>query len=97
MLVIAVEFQIKPEHAPEFMVHMLRNAQSSLANEPGCKCFDVCVDPDAPGSVFLYELYDDQAAFDAHLKTAHFLQFDAATATWIQSKQVRRYQLQNNT
>jgi autoinducer 2-degrading protein len=39
--------------------------------------------------VFLYEVYDDRAAFDAHLSAPHFKSFDAATAGMIRSKKVR--------
>ena len=39
--------------------------------------------------MFLYEVYDDRAAFDAHLSTPHFKSFDAATAGMIRSKKVR--------
>ncbi|HCI20551.1 MAG TPA: antibiotic biosynthesis monooxygenase, partial [Alphaproteobacteria bacterium] len=48
-----------------------------------------CHDPDHPGHVFLYEVYDDRAAFDAHLSMPHFKSFDAATAGMIRSKKVR--------
>jgi quinol monooxygenase YgiN len=39
---------------------------------------------------FLYELYDDEAAIQAHLRSPHFLQMDAATAGWVESKVVRK-------
>ena len=40
----------------------------------------------------LYELYDDEAAFRAHLATPHFLQFNEQTAPWVASKSVATYQ-----
>jgi quinol monooxygenase YgiN len=40
-------------------------------------------------SVFLYEIYDDRAAFDAHLAAAHFKRFDAAVGSMVASKAVR--------
>jgi quinol monooxygenase YgiN len=49
----------------------------------------VCVDPKDRTSVFLYELYDDRAAFDAHLATAHFKKFDPAVAPMLAAKAVR--------
>jgi quinol monooxygenase YgiN len=49
----------------------------------------VCVDSADKASVFLYEVYDDRAAFDAHLATAHFKRFDAAVAPMVASKAVR--------
>ena len=64
-------------------------ASASARDEPGCRQFDVCHDPDHPDHVFLYEVYDDRAAFDAHLSTPHFKSFDAATAGMIRSKKVR--------
>ena len=42
-----------------------------------------------PGHVFTYEVYNDRAAFDAHLSAPHFKSFDAATAGMIRSKKLR--------
>jgi len=36
--------------------------------------------------------YDDRAAFDAHLATAHYAEFNTGTADWVASKTVRHYQ-----
>jgi quinol monooxygenase YgiN len=55
----------------------------------GCRQFDVCVDPADKASVFLYEIYDDRGAFDAHLAAAHFKRFDAAVGPMVASKAVR--------
>ena len=89
MYVVIVDFQIKPERVAEFMPLMVENARASRETEPGCRQFDVCVDPGDKTRVFLYELYDDRAAFDAHLATAHFKRFDAAVAPMLASKAVR--------
>jgi quinol monooxygenase YgiN len=75
MYVIVVDFRIKPERIGEFMPLMLENARISRDTEPGCRQFDVCVDPADKASVFLYEIYDDRGAFDAHLAAAHFKRF----------------------
>lgn len=91
MFAVVVTFQIKPEAAAAFLPLMLGNAKTSLADEPGCHQFDVATDPARPEEVFLYELYDDAAAFDAHLASAHFHAFDAATAEMIAQKSVRTY------
>jgi (4S)-4-hydroxy-5-phosphonooxypentane-2,3-dione isomerase len=93
MYVIAVEFTIHSQHAPTFMPLMLENARNSLQTEPGCRRFDVCRDPSQPERIFLYELYDDRAAFDLHRATAHFKAFDAATTAMIAKKTVHSYEL----
>ena len=90
MLVVVVEFRIVPAHVQAFHQAIVDNARLSLETEAGCHRFDVCRDPADPTAFFLYELYDDEAAFQAHLRTPHFLQMDAATAGWVDSKLVRR-------
>lgn len=89
MYVVAVDFKIRPERLAEFMPLMLENARASRETEPGCRQFDICVDPKDRTSVFLYEVYDDRKAFDAHLATVHFKKFDPAVAPMIVSKSVR--------
>ena len=92
MFAVTVNFQIKDGLFDSFMALMLENAQTSLRDEPQCRQFDVCTDPDKPGEVFLYELYDDAEAFQEHLRSAHFLAFDAQVTTMIADKTVATYQ-----
>ncbi len=91
MYAVTVVFQIKAETVEDFLPLMIANAEASLKDEPGCRQFDVCTDPDRPGDVFLYELYDDADAFQAHLQTPHFKSFDANVAGMIAQKTVRTY------
>ncbi|MCP4824541.1 MAG: antibiotic biosynthesis monooxygenase [Shimia sp.] len=64
---------------------LLANARTSREEETGCQMFDVCVQD---AEVFLYEIYDDRAAFDLHLASAHFKTFNDSTAHMVASKQV---------
>ncbi|MGP6088971.1 putative quinol monooxygenase [Antarctobacter jejuensis] len=91
MFAVVVTFEIKPEGAGAFLDLVTQNAHASVRDEPGCHQFDVCADPARPGEVFLYELYDDQAAFEAHMTTTHFISFDADSAPFVLSKSVRTY------
>jgi quinol monooxygenase YgiN len=92
MQALVVEFRIRPEFIAAFEAAIEENARLSRDTEPGCRQFDICRDPAEPALFFLYELYDDEAAIQAHLKSAHFLQMNEATAPWVDGKQVRRYQ-----
>lgn len=92
MLVVVVEFRIHREHIEAFAAAIVDNARLSLEREPGCHQFDVCRDAAEPGLFYLYELYDDEAAFQAHLHSAHFLAMNAATASWVEGKLVRKFQ-----
>ena len=89
MYAVTVSFTVAQGRMVDFIPLMQKNARTSLAEEPGCRQFDVCSDPTAPDAVFLYELYDDRAAFDAHLASAHFRSFDAAVASMVSVKEVR--------
>jgi quinol monooxygenase YgiN len=52
---------------------MCINAAASVRDEPGCLVFDVLRDRSDPDLVWLYEVYTDEAAFEAHMRTSHFL------------------------
>ena len=89
--VVTVEFVVKPDRVAAFHAAMLENARASKRREPGCRQFDVCVDPADAARIFLYEVYDDAAAFDAHVASEHFRAFDARVRDWIVAKTVQRF------
>ena len=91
MLALVVEFRIKPAHIAAFEHAIIENARASRETEPGCRQFDVCRDSADSIVFFLYELYDDDAAIQAHLQTPHYLQMNQVTADWVDTKVVRRY------
>ncbi len=88
MFVVAVEFEVDPSRIEPFRVAIMTQARNSLAKEPQCQQFDVCFDPDRPDRCFLYEKYDDEAAFAVHRQTPHFADYDATVKPWIKSKSV---------
>lgn len=91
MFAVTVTFHIAPGRMPAFLPCVTRNASASLEREAGCHRFDVATDPDRPDEVFLYELYTDAAAFEAHLAAPHFAAFDKAIAEMVASKEIRTY------
>ena len=90
--VVAVVFRAKPAHRDEFRRAMIENATASRTREPGCRQFDVCESADG-AEIFLYEIYDDEAAFRAHLATDHFRRFDAQVKPWVAEKRILTYRL----
>jgi quinol monooxygenase YgiN len=91
MYVVTVKFTIDPRQWASFLPQMLQNAEKSRAEEPGCQQFDVCIDGNA-SSVFLYEIYESRAAFDAHIESAHFQAFDEATRPMIVDRTITTWQ-----
>jgi quinol monooxygenase YgiN len=92
MYVITVEFEIADEHAESFRKAVDENAALSLANEPECHQFDVCIDSTSRSKFFLYERYTDRCAFDHHLSSSHFRRFNTLVEPWVVSKQVRVFE-----
>jgi (4S)-4-hydroxy-5-phosphonooxypentane-2,3-dione isomerase len=74
MYALAVQLQVKPENIEAFMHHVLANAQAAR-EEPGCRQFDVLVDPNDRTRLMLYEVYADEQAFEQHQMTAHFKKY----------------------
>lgn len=93
MYVVIVFFEAKAAHVGEFREALLINARKSVDDEPGCRQFDVAANALEPNAFFLYETYDDEAAFKAHLASDHFRLFNDAVEPWVESKRVLTYDL----
>jgi quinol monooxygenase YgiN len=86
MFVLSVDLRIKPENVEAFLAKAIENASASR-KEPGCRQFDVLVDPKDRTSVMLYEVYADDKAFDAHQQTAHFKKYVAEAVPLLASRE----------
>lgn len=97
-LVVLVEFRLHPGKAEAFRPIVMANAQASVRDEPGCRRFDVLTaEPDGdPDTVWLYEIYDDATAFDAHVASPHFKRFAEAAEPLIAARRVLRLDLAEN-
>jgi (4S)-4-hydroxy-5-phosphonooxypentane-2,3-dione isomerase len=95
-LVVLVEFRLKPGSSQAFGELIGANARASVADEPGCRRFDIATSPSDPDRVFLYEIYDDQAAFDHHLAAAHYLRFKEGCAALVESSTIHLLDLHEN-
>jgi (4S)-4-hydroxy-5-phosphonooxypentane-2,3-dione isomerase len=86
MFVLVVNIRIKPESVDRFMKLLADNA-SAARKEPGCKQFEVLQDPKDKAKIMLYEVYDDEAAFETHQQTAHFKKYVADAVPLLASRE----------
>ena len=93
---ITVDFYLLPGALDPFIALIKENARRSLAEEPGCHRFDVLVQRGVPDHILLYEIYKNRAAFDVHLKSRHFAEFNAASAPYVKDKKVVEYEYVND-
>jgi quinol monooxygenase YgiN len=85
---IIVDFKLVPGKRQEFRRLVDRNARTSSSSERGCRHFDVLESREEADRIFLYEVYDDQAAFEAHVRSSHFNEFDRESAPLVADKSV---------
>ncbi len=87
---VVVTFKLKPGSAPSFTPMMIENAEASVRDEAGCLQFHVARDEADPDTIWLYEVYDNAASFDAHLQAPHFLQFSERAGDLIEERIIQR-------
>lgn len=73
MYCIVVKNEVKPGSRDAYLAAMLPNAKASVEKEPGCISFDVLEAREEENTFYLYELYTDTAALQAHKATEHYL------------------------
>ncbi len=74
MISLVVILEVSPNRLDEFISYVREQSTASCL-EPGCRRFEVSQKLDQENVFTLAELYDDQAALDAHLVSPHFLQW----------------------
>ena len=84
--VLVVNIRIKPENVERWMKMALENARAAR-KEPGCRQFEVLVDPKDKAQVVLFEIYDDDKAFEAHQATPHFKKYLAEAVPLLASRE----------
>ena len=84
--VLVVNIRIKPENVDRWIKMALENAREAR-KEPGCRQFEVLVDPKDRTKVLLFEIYDDEKAFEAHQATPHFKKYLAEAVPLLASRE----------
>jgi len=88
MFVNAVDLDIVPAERENYLAAIKENG-AAAAREPVCRRFDILNLSSDPNHFFLYEVYDNEAAFKAHRETEHFKKYIAATAKMVAKRDAR--------
>ena len=89
MIALVVTINIKPGFKEQFMASMMGDAIGSNNDEPGCLRFDVLQDNEHENRIHLYEVYDDDAAVEAHRAAPHYTKWRAEVADWFDGEIIR--------
>jgi autoinducer 2-degrading protein len=84
----AVDLDIVPGEIDKFLAALKENGAASV-KEPGCREFNIHVLAGNPNHVFIYEIYDNEAALQSHRQTEHFKKYAATTANMVAKREPR--------
>jgi autoinducer 2-degrading protein len=88
LLVMAVDYDVVPGQIDAFLAALKENGAASV-KEPGCRELNVTVSQKDPNHVFIFEVYDNAAAVEAHLATDHFKKYKAVTKDMVAKREAR--------
>jgi (4S)-4-hydroxy-5-phosphonooxypentane-2,3-dione isomerase len=75
-----VTVKIKPEMRERFLSAIEDDSICSVRDEPACVRFDVLQDQSDRDRYYFYEVYHDEAGFEAHKQTPHLARWREAAA-----------------
>jgi (4S)-4-hydroxy-5-phosphonooxypentane-2,3-dione isomerase len=75
----AVDIDVVPGQIDNYLAALKENGAAAVKQEPGCREFNITVSQSDPNHVFIFEVYDNAAALDAHRQTDHFKKYAALT------------------
>ncbi len=83
MLVVIASYSAKPGKRQE-LVNLAKGCVEQTRREAGCLSYRLCLDSDNDTDFVFVEEWADDAALDAHLKSAHLQAFRDARADLVQ-------------
>lgn len=87
-LVRLAKITVNPEHIDEYNAYLKEGAETAMRLEPGVLMIYAVAEKDAPHKVTIVEIYADRAAYESHLKTAHFLKYKHGTLNMVEDLQL---------
>lgn len=84
-LVRIAELEIDPGQLDAYRSFVTEQINASISSEPGVLVLYAVAIKDRPDHIRVIEMYADQAAYEAHLVTPHFLKYKSGTKTMVRS------------
>ena len=84
-IVRMAELDIDPQQAASYKALLVEEIEASVDIEPGVLMLHAVSVKGKPEQVRIVEIYADQEAYEAHLKSSHFLKYKTMTSTMVRS------------
>ena len=85
MIVRIAEIEVFPQHLEEYLAFANEVDRLSVEREPGVICLFPMQSADDPAHIRILEIYASDDAYQAHLKTDHFLKYKQGTLHMVKS------------
>jgi autoinducer 2-degrading protein len=95
-IVLLVQLDLNPGQKDAFVARALENRRNVIGKEPGCLRFDLVLPDEGGDTVYLYEVYADDAALQTHFNTPYMKQYIADTAPMIAQRRRTQCTLAND-
>ncbi len=79
---IFVTIRVKPDFTAQFTEASFGDGRGSVRDEPGCFRFDILKNSTDPNLFHLYEVYEDEAALEAHRNAPHYKKWRETVQGW---------------
>jgi quinol monooxygenase YgiN len=79
------EIDIDPTQLESYKAALKEEIDASVRAEPGVLALYAVAEKDNPTKIRVFEIYANQEAYEAHLKTAHFKKYKAVTQDMVKS------------
>ena len=80
------EIEVDPAQREAFIAAVTDEMDESVRVEPGVSAIYAVAERDDPSRFRFFEIYADEAAYDAHLESRHFRTFRAITDSMVRSR-----------
>jgi quinol monooxygenase YgiN len=84
-LVRIAELQIDPDQIDAYRALLCEEMEASLDREPGVLQLQAVAERGRPERLYIFEVYANREAYEAHLTTPHFLKYKEATAAMVKA------------
>ena len=79
-IVRIAELEIDPAELAAYRVLLAEEIEASVEREPGVLMLHAVAERERPERIRILEVYASREAYEAHLKTPHFLKYKEGTA-----------------
>ena len=84
-MVRIADLEIDPEQLDAYRALLAEEIEASVEKEPGVLMLHAVAERERPEQIRILEVYADRQAYEAHLRTPHFLKYKQGTADMVKA------------